>query len=94
MMIMSNLAADVRHDGPSPLRPASPSGSAVLDTNVHAHLGQQLRALHGNSAGERAFRGRRGHDLRRGGSSARMCGRHDPEPGGSGKKPSGRTHES
>jgi RNA polymerase sigma-70 factor (ECF subfamily) len=53
MVTLSNRTADIRHHGPSPLRPVSLSSSAVLDSRIQAHLGQQLRSWYGNPAEEK-----------------------------------------
>ena len=50
MVTLSNHTADIRHGRTSLQRPVSPSGSAVLDSSIQAHLGQQLRAWYGNPA--------------------------------------------
>ncbi|MBL0407346.1 sigma-70 family RNA polymerase sigma factor [Microvirga aerilata] len=53
MVTLSNRTADIRHHGPSPLRPVSLSSPAVLDSRIQAHLGQQLRVWYGNPAEEK-----------------------------------------
>ena len=53
MATLSNRTADIRHHGPSPLRPVSLSSSAVLDSRIQAHLGQQLQVWYGNPAEEK-----------------------------------------
>ena len=47
---MPNLAADIRDNRTSSVRPVRTAPSAVLDPSIQAHLGQQLRAWYGNPA--------------------------------------------
>jgi RNA polymerase sigma-70 factor (ECF subfamily) len=53
MRTLSNLTADIRHTWPSPPPSVNPSVSAVLDSSIQAHLGQQLRFLYGDPSEEK-----------------------------------------
>jgi RNA polymerase sigma-70 factor (ECF subfamily) len=50
MVTLSKVTADIRQDWPPPVRPVSPSVSAVLDNGIQAHLGRHLRAWYGDPA--------------------------------------------
>src|SRR5215210_8543108 len=50
MVTLSKVTADIRHGWRPSLRVANPSISAVLDSSIQAHLGQQLQAWYGNPA--------------------------------------------
>jgi RNA polymerase sigma-70 factor, ECF subfamily len=47
---MPNLAADIRDNRTSSVGPVRTEFSAVLDSGIQVHLGQQLRAWYGNPA--------------------------------------------
>jgi RNA polymerase sigma-70 factor (ECF subfamily) len=50
METLSSLTSDIRRGSTSRLPPVRSSVSAILDTSIQAHLGQQLRAWYGNPA--------------------------------------------